>query len=210
MSALLSLPPLISASISVETSPWFAAMALLLALVDLTLALVAYRAAKRASTAVYWRTDLPMSGRGVSSLPCWWCGQERSVEACRPCRRVGRFGAPERRRRPVLVWRRGRTQRSGVGSREPGVQVRHRDGGRAVRRRLCSQLEGVGVPSRTSASAQVDTRSTRSCRDPRRHLNSGTPSPSSGLGGSAPPAQRAHLAGGVQVARFAQHESLAD
>ena len=49
---LLSLPPLISAAISAKTSPWFAAMAFLLALVDLTLALVAYRAAKRASTAV--------------------------------------------------------------------------------------------------------------------------------------------------------------
>jgi hypothetical protein len=49
---LLSLPPLISAAISAETSPWFAAIALLLALVDLTLALVAYRAAKRVSTAL--------------------------------------------------------------------------------------------------------------------------------------------------------------
>jgi hypothetical protein len=50
--AFLSLPPLISAAVSVETSPWFAAMALLLALVDLTLALIAYRATKRASAAV--------------------------------------------------------------------------------------------------------------------------------------------------------------
>jgi hypothetical protein len=49
---LLSLPPLISAAISAETSPWFAAMALLLALVDLTLALVAYRAARRVSADV--------------------------------------------------------------------------------------------------------------------------------------------------------------
>ncbi|MGF9755763.1 hypothetical protein AAII07_11185 [Microvirga sp. 0TCS3.31] len=49
---LLSLPPLISAAVSAETSPWFAAMALLLALVDLTLALVAYRTAKRVSTAL--------------------------------------------------------------------------------------------------------------------------------------------------------------
>jgi hypothetical protein len=50
--AFLSLPPLISATLSVETSPWFAAMALLLALVDLTLALVAYRATRRACAAV--------------------------------------------------------------------------------------------------------------------------------------------------------------
>lgn len=50
--AFLSVPPLISAAISAETSPWFAATALLLALVDLTLAVVAYRAAKRASAAV--------------------------------------------------------------------------------------------------------------------------------------------------------------
>jgi hypothetical protein len=49
---LLSLPALISAAIAAETNPWFAAMALLLALVDLTLALVAYRAVKRAPPAV--------------------------------------------------------------------------------------------------------------------------------------------------------------
>lgn len=60
---LLCFPPLISAAISAETSPWFAAMALLLAIVDLTLALVAYRAVERAPTAVDQHTDLPMSSR---------------------------------------------------------------------------------------------------------------------------------------------------
>jgi hypothetical protein len=54
---LLSLPPLISAAVSAGTSPWFAAMALLLALVDLALALVAYRAVKRVTPAADERTD---------------------------------------------------------------------------------------------------------------------------------------------------------
>lgn len=47
--AFLALPLLISAATSADDSPWLAAMSLLLAVIDVTLAGLAYRAARRAS-----------------------------------------------------------------------------------------------------------------------------------------------------------------